>query len=361
MKKRLISLLLIAAICAVSLCAFACGGKKVASLTLKQSPTVTSTYGEELAIAADGVLRVKFEDGTYEDVVIKSDMLDKTGFDNKSLEEQTIKAEYGGFKVSFSFSLLRVVTGITVKTVPTINSALGLPLAIAKDGVLTVTYKDGGKQDVEIKRAMLELTDFDINSSSKQTVKVVYKEKIATFDVTLKADDNPPDNTGESKTFRFEAEDAVLWEEDYDHTENAGDQLREDGTRERCVKDLFSNDSGGKVTFNIVSNKKTNAKLYLCISMTADSETNFDAMACITVNGVRVPTGITLDTGDENNSWWSWKTYTVELDILLFKGSNEIVLMTNNAFDECEIVDTKGGRNLNWIELVTTGTLSWNE
>ena len=124
MKKRLIiTTVLVAVIASMLLLSFAgCGEPQVDAMILKQAPTVTSEYGQELAIADDGVIRVRNPEGDVSDVKITLDMIDQTGFDNKSLEDQTLKIKYGGKEVSFTFRLIREATSITVKKAPTCTS-----------------------------------------------------------------------------------------------------------------------------------------------------------------------------------------------------------------------------------------------
>ena len=328
---------------------------KAAAIILKQAPTVTSKYNEKLAISDDGLLSVKYEDDKRAEVKITLDMIDVSNFNAKSLDEQTLTINYGGKSVNFSFKLVREADSITVKKAPTVTSVYtDVPLTIADDGILSVNYKDGASDEIAITSEMLDLRGFDIHSTSEQQVKLVYGGKSTSFTVKLLFEEE--NNEGTAKTFRFEAEFGEI--EDQASTEYCGGQLRADGTEEECVKNLFLSPAGGKVTFKITSDKKTQATVKLCISMQINGSTLLDLISTLTVNGVAVDTGIQLDPGDDKGGWWAWKEYEVSVPIHLVRGENVIEFATNQMSGK-EKTDVAGGRNFNWMELTTTGELAW--
>lgn len=354
--KKLISAIATLIVFCTAFTLSACGGEpKADAILLKNAPTVTSAYGEDLKIANDGLLAVKYSDDKRAEIKITLQMIDKSDFNKNSLDEQTLKINYGGKSVTFSFKLTREAESVTVKKAPTVTSIYTeVPFAIADDGILSVKYKDGETAEVKITSDMIDYESVNIKSTDKQNVKVNYGGKSATFEVTLVFEEE--NNEGEEKTFRFEAEQAEL--EDQASTEYCGGQLRADGSEEECVKNLFLSPVGGKVTFRITSNKKTQAKIRFCISMQINGSTLLDKISTLTVNGVAVDTGIQLDPGDDTGGWWAWKTYDVEVPLHLVHGVNVIEFATNEMSGK-EKVDTAGGRNFNYIELTSTGSLEW--
>ena len=373
MKKRLIiTTVLVAVIASMLLLSFAgCGEPQVDAMILKQAPTVTSEYGQELAIADDGVIRVRNPEGDVSDVKITLDMIDQTGFDNKSLEDQTLKIKYGGKEVSFTFRLIREATSITVKNAPTCTSIYaGMPFEIADDGVLAVQYKDGGTADVTITADMLDLSGFDVDSTQEQTVKVVYGLKETSFKVTLLYDEI--DDTGETQSFRFEAENADIGGGtvgvEFCGTDADGYLNRPDGTRDECVKNLFLGE-GGYVTFNIVSSKRCHAKLSLSIGTTHfDTYNEYDKYARVEVNGEMLTTGIVYDAEKPVEAggispWWIFQLYEMDSEIILDRGVNVITIKTYGyagiTLGEDDTADEAGGRNLGYISISTTADLDW--
>lgn len=373
MKKRIIITITLVAVVlsSLTLVLAGCGEPQVDAIILKQAPTVTSEYGQELAISDDGVIRVRDLNGDVSDVKVTLDMIDQTGFDNKSLEEQTLTIKYGGKEVKFSVKLIREATSISVKKAPTCKSIYaGMPFEIGDDGVLSVQYKDGGADDVKITADMLDLEGFDINSTEEQSVKVVYGLKETSFKVTLLYDEI--DDTGEKQSFRFEAENAELGGGtvgvEYCGTDADGYLNRPDGTRDECVKNLFFGE-GGYVTFNIVSSKRCHAKISLSIGTTHfDTYNDYDKYARIEVNGEPLTTGITYDAQkplEEGgvSPWWTFQLYEMTEEIILNRGVNVISVRTYGyagiTVAEDDTTDDAGGRNLGYISIATTADLEW--
>lgn len=373
MKKRLITItVLLAVIISILSLGFAgCGEPQVDAIILKQAPTVTSEYGQKLAIADDGIIRVRDLDGDGRDVKVTLDMIDQTGFDNKSLEEQTLKIKYGGKEVTFTVRLIREATSIAVKKAPTCTSVYaGMPFEIADDGVLAVQYKDGGADDVTITADMLDLSGFDIDSTEEQTVKVVYGLKETSFKVTLLYDEI--DDTGETQSFRFEAENAELGGGtvgvEYCGTDADGYLNRPDGTRDECVKNLFVGE-GGYVTFNIVSSKRCHARITFSIGTTHfDTYNEYDKYARVEVNGEMLTTGIVYDAEKPLEAggispWWTFQLYEMNKEIVLDRGVNVISIKTYGyagiTVSADDTTDDAGGRNLGYISISTTADLEW--
>lgn len=365
MKQKVIVAKLAAALLAVILLIAGlagCAGEPAAqAIILKNAPTVTSKYGEDLAIDDDGLLRVKYEDDSVADVKITVSMINQSNFNKNTTEEQTLNIEYGGKSVKFTFSLVREAASISIKTEPTVSSYLARPFEIKGDGVLSVAYKDGADEDVTITKEMLDLSGFDINSAAEQTVTVKFGGQTASFKVTLAED--TLDDSGEEHTYRFETEDADYGGGTVD-VEDCGSYKKEDGTVDQCVKNLFLGE-GGFIEFTIVSNKKTHATLSLSIGAQFGGFPEFDKYAAIYVNDEKVSTGIVYDKTKETwgeEPWWVFQTYTMNEQITLYTGENTIRIATYGyAGITPEAGDTSaeaGGRNITWIELATTGTLT---
>ena len=354
--KKIISIILTLSLSVACLAAVGCGKEPSAeAIILKNAPTVTSEYGEDLKIADDGVLSVKYSKDKKAEVKVTLKMIDVSSFNKKSVEEQTLKINYGGKSVAFTVKLVRKASSVSIKKAPTVTSVYTeVPFAIADDGVLSVNYVGGESDEIKITPDMIDKTSVDITSTAEQDVKVVYGGKSATFKVKLIFEEE--NNEGEVKTYRFEAEDAEL--EDQASTEYCGGQKRADGSEEQCVKNLFLSPVGGKVTFRITSNKKTQAKITFCISKQINGHHILDDMSTLTVNGKTVDTGITLNPGDNTGGWWDWQTYEVEVVLHLIRGENVIEFATNEMSGKAHY-DAAGGKNLNYIELATTGTLAW--
>lgn len=332
-----------------------CGNKEADAIMIKSAPTVKSLYGEKLAIESDGVIYVKYADGERAEVKVTLDMIDQKGFNNKSLEEQTLKIVYGGKSVDYKIKLVRLATKISVKTNPSVLSYTEMPLEIADDGVLSVEYKDGDKADVKLTYDMLDLTNFDIESSQEQSITVNYGGISTTLKLALTVE--AFNDEGETKTYRFEAEDGEYGGDGWVGIEDCQGQTRADGSQEVCVKGLHQTEAGGYLLLKINCDRKTHVKMRISISRKGGADPNYDEYTRFTINGQEIATKIVLDNSTENG-WWDWVVYEIDVDDLALKhGVNEILLETNSYANK-DVVSLSG-RNVNWIEIDSTGTLTW--
>lgn len=139
-------------------------------------------YGEKINLTG-GKLKVTRASGKVETINITESMI--SGYNATKVGEQTITVTYGGKKVTFKVTVKEqdVVTGITIKTKPTkLEYEYGQPID-TKGGVLTVKYKSGKTETVDIANSMI--SGYNATKVQKQTVTVTYKGKTATFEVTV--------------------------------------------------------------------------------------------------------------------------------------------------------------------------------
>lgn len=138
------------------------------------------------------------------------------------------------------------------------------------------------------------------------------------------------------------------------------------GEIDYCVKNLFLGE-GGYIEFTIESNKKTHATLSLSIGTHGFSSfPNFDTYAGLYVNDEKLTTGIVYDESKEQwgvSPWWIFQEYTLSSQITLLSGTNTIRIATYGfadiTLDSGDVSDEAGGRNISWIQLITTGTLTF--
>ena len=355
--KKIISIILL--VCMVMVCTTSCDffdveEKEANAIMVKTPPTVTSKYGEPLAIKNDGVLYVKTVENEIIQVRIKLSMIDQTDFDNTSLEEQTLKINYGGKTTGFIFKLTRPAESVTLKKAPTVTSFTDMPLAIADDGILEVVWQDKTKEEIPVTLEMLDLTNFDMTSTATQTVPINYGGKTLSFSVALTIEQIA--NSGTLNTVRFEAEDAEYGGDSWVGVEDCQGQYREDGSQEKCVKGLHQTNVGGFVILNIVSDKKTEATIKISISKQTGENANYDEYTRFSINGEVVKTGIVLDNTTANG-WWDFVTYEITTTVILNSGVNVIRIDTNDYAGTGAV--SLSGRNINWIEIDSYSECSW--
>ena len=158
-------------------------------------------------------------------------MIDQSNFNKNSIYEQTLDIKYQTLSVPFTFTLSRELSSISVKNAPTVTSKAAYPFEIANDGILSCLFADGGTEEVTITKDMLDLESIDANSIEEQEIKVTFKDKTASFKVTLVLDEE--DNSGNKTTNRFEAEWADFDGNGFVGVEDCGSVKREDGSQEQ--------------------------------------------------------------------------------------------------------------------------------
>ena len=330
--------------------------ERAVQMILKDAPTVTSKYGEDLAIADDGAVKVRFADDTRKEFDVTLDMIDQSNFNKNSIYEQTLDIKYQTLSVPFTFTLSRELSSISVKTAPTVLSKAAYPFEIADDGVLSCLFKDGGTEEVKISKDMLDLESIDANSTEEQEIKVSFKDKTTSFKVTLALDEE--DNTGKKEAKKFEAEWADFDGNGFVGVEDCGNLKREDGSQEQCVKSLFHVEEGGHVAWTINSEKTASANFALSIAKQSNFAGEWDRFTRFVVNGVSIKTNIQhTGSASSSNTWWDFALRESETTIHLRKGVNKIELFTNKMSGR--EWTTCGGCNLNFLQITTTSTLTW--
>ena len=91
------------------------------------------------------------------------------------------------------------------------------------------------------------------------------------------------------------------------------------------------------------------------------------------MNGEKIPTGIVPGENCSEEygvpAWWVFRDYTVQTKITLKRGLNVIsirtyweagILMDPNV-EAMQNSIAAGGRNIGYIDIVTTGTLAWQK
>ena len=330
--------------------------EKAVQMILKDAPTVTSKYGEDLAIANDGVVKVRFADDTRKEFDVTLDMIDQSNFNKNSIYEQTLDIKYQTLSVPFTFTLSRELSSISVKNAPTVTSKAAYPFEIANDGILSCLFADGGTEEVTITKDMLDLESIDANSIEEQEIKVTFKDKTASFKATLVLDEE--DNSGNKTTNRFEAEWADFDGNGFVGVEDCGSVKREDGSQEQCVKSLFHVEEGGHVAWTINSEKTASANFALSIAKQSNFAGEWDRFTRFVVNGVSIKTNIQhTGSASSSNPWWDFALRESETTIHLRKGVNKIEIFTNKMSGR--EWTTCGGCNLNFLQITTSSTLTW--
>ena len=156
----------------------------ITKVELASAPTKkVYNYGEALKL--DGAkIKVTKVSGQVQTIPVTSSMV--SGYNPTKVGEQTITVTYAGKKVTFKVTVKAqedVITEIAVKTKPSkLNYVYGEAID-TKGGVLTVTYKSGKTENVNMSNSMI--TNYIPTKLGVQTVTVTYQGKTTTFDVNV--------------------------------------------------------------------------------------------------------------------------------------------------------------------------------
>lgn len=165
----------------------------VLSVTLVKPTKTSYKLGEEFDVSG-GRLQIAYdyivdEQRTPTSVDLTDESVEITGFSSEVTGECEVIVKYKGFECSFKVEIIaRVLTGITLHGIDKINYQLGESLDLTNAYILT-TYNYGEGEKISLNGNYssygVEIVGFDSKSSGEKTVKVSYKNKVATFIVKV--------------------------------------------------------------------------------------------------------------------------------------------------------------------------------
>ena len=159
--------------------------KSISSVSLKSAPTKT-TYikGEELSL--DGMkATVKYDDGEIEEIIFDTQTSNVSGFDSNKLGNQVVTVDYKGYKLNFNATVKNDVKSIEIKDLPTkIKYAKGETLDLT-GCVITVSYQDGSKENINMKSDAFSISDFDMSKIGEQEITVNYNNLSTKFKINV--------------------------------------------------------------------------------------------------------------------------------------------------------------------------------
>ena len=150
-------------------------------IAVKDMPKTEYVEGMEFS-AEGGTLEVTYNNGTSESINLSNAEI--SGYDPTKIGEQTLKVVYEKLETSFNVTVTaKPVASIAITTLPTkLEYIQGESLSL-KGGELEVTYTDKTKETIELSKA--KASGYDSDKAGDQTVTVTYREKTATFDVSV--------------------------------------------------------------------------------------------------------------------------------------------------------------------------------
>ncbi len=150
---------------------------KLTGIAIKTAPSKVNYLVGETFSANGLVVEASYDNGTKANV---------TGYsvsapDMNTAGVKTVTVTYEGKTATFTISVERVLTGISIKTAPSkVNYLVGEAFS-ANGLVVEASYNDGSKADV----TGYSVSAPDMNTAGVKTVTVTYEDKTATFTITV--------------------------------------------------------------------------------------------------------------------------------------------------------------------------------
>ena len=155
--------------------------------------------GENLDLT-DGKIKVTYIDGTTSVIDLSDEKIIISGYDNSKEGIQTIYVTYEKKRLQFNVTVVdekvdeKIIQSIKIKKLPNkvsynLNEDLNL-----EGGMIEVSYLDGTKEEIPMTDSSVTITGYDKQRTGTQTLTVNYKNKLATFSVTVKEETDDDGN-----------------------------------------------------------------------------------------------------------------------------------------------------------------------
>ena len=167
--------------------------KSVTNMIIEQEPRKKEYQkGEEIDLTG-GIIKVTYNDNTEVYIYLPTPEVEVIGYDKNKVGEQEVLLIYGGKVVKYKVtveevSVVKDVDSISIKKLPNkVLYEIGETLEL-EGGIITVKYIDGTEEDIELPDYRVTVTGFTSDTAGIRTLTVNYKNKLAAFDVTIKAE-----------------------------------------------------------------------------------------------------------------------------------------------------------------------------
>ena len=176
--------------------------KTVESIRVKTLPTKTKyNKGEDLDLEG-GIIEITYSDGTTEEVPMTDSNVIITGYDKTRTGVQTITVNYSNKLTTYVVQVVdesgteddKTVSSIRIKSRPTKTEYIVGEDLDLEGGVIEVSYLDGTKEEIPMTDSSVTITGYDKQRTGTQTLTVNYKNKLATFSVTVKEETDDDGN-----------------------------------------------------------------------------------------------------------------------------------------------------------------------
>lgn len=176
--------------------------KVLESIIIKTNPTKLSyLIGEDLELEG-GIITATYSNGDKEEILMTDSRVIVTGYDKNKVGTQTLTVNFQNKLTILTVTVKEAevkITGITVSKMPTKTEYEKGEVLNLEGGEITVTYSNGNTEVVSMENDEVKVTGFDNTKIGIQLLTVNYKNKLATFKVTVKDEETEEDDDNKKK------------------------------------------------------------------------------------------------------------------------------------------------------------------
>ena len=155
-------------------------------ISVKTAPNKTTYIKGENLDLTNGVITVQYENGEKEDVSMTDSNVQISGYDKTKTGTQQITVKYNGKTTTFNVTVKNNIAGISVKTTPNKTTYVKGENLDLTNGVITVQYENGEKEDVPMSDSNVQITGYDKTKTGTQQITVKYNGQTTIFEVKVK-------------------------------------------------------------------------------------------------------------------------------------------------------------------------------
>ena len=159
---------------------------EVKSITVQTNPTKTTYYQNQSLDITGGVIKATYNDGTTKTINMNDTGVKVSGYNPGKIGEQNITVTYKGKTTTFKVTVNEnAVTSFTIGKNPTKTNYFVGDAFDGAGGYLDVVYASGERSVISFIANGVAISGFDSTTAGTKTITVTYKQKSATFQVTI--------------------------------------------------------------------------------------------------------------------------------------------------------------------------------
>lgn len=185
MAKKLLFLLIVAALCALAL--VGCGGGATIALKDDAMPQLVFVLGEDIDLSG-GRLALTDKNGTT-DLAMDAEGVTVSGYDKNTLGEQTVTVSYGKSSVQLKVNVVERMQAVDVATEYLVGDQFN-----RATGKLKITRNDGSTYTVVLNSDKVKVEGFDSTAEGECEVTLTYTSGSDSFSTKLNVGIYDPDD-----------------------------------------------------------------------------------------------------------------------------------------------------------------------